>query len=56
MTDKQTPPSGAYTCQDYRQEMILLALQNKLHQPDLTEEEKHKLVEEISRLEATLGL
>lgn len=56
MTDKQTPPSGAYTCQDYRQEMILLALQHKLQQPGLIEEEKRRLIEEISRLEEILGL
>jgi len=56
MTAKQTPPSGTYTCMDYRQEMILLALQKKLQQPGLTEEETHRLIEEISRLEEVLGL
>ena len=56
MTAKQIPPSGTYTCMDYRQEMILLALQKKLQQPGLTEEETHRLVEEISRLEEVLGL
>ncbi len=35
--------------------MILLALRQKLQLPELTDEEKRKLTEEIVRLEKTLG-
>ena len=45
-----------YTCNEYRQEMILLALRRKLLLADLTEEERRRLAEEISRLEKELGM
>jgi hypothetical protein len=46
----------AYTCNEYRQEMILLALRRKLLLADLTEEERRHLTEEIARLEKELGM
>lgn len=50
-----TPQAAQYTCKDYREEMILLGLRQKLLQPQLTDEEKKKLTEEIVRLEKALG-
>ena len=41
----------AYTCTDYRAEMILLSLQRQLHQKNLPESEKEKLLEEIKKIE-----
>ncbi|MFU8769369.1 MAG: hypothetical protein ACNA7H_06490 [Desulfotignum sp.] len=52
-TENQTSP---YTCREYREEMILLALQKKLSAPDLTPEEKARLVAEIARVEARMGM
>jgi hypothetical protein len=45
-----------YTCTDYRTEMILLGLQRRLNQPDLSEKERDALQEEIRALEKTMGL
>lgn len=47
--------TSQYTCKDYREEMILLALRQKLQLSQLTDEEKTKLTEEIVRLEKNLG-
>jgi len=55
---KQEPfisQTSQYTCKDYRDEMILLALRQKLQLSQLTDEEKTKLAEEIVRLEKALG-
>lgn len=49
------PQTSQYTCKDYREEMILLALRQKLQLSQLTDEEKSKLTEEIGRLEKILG-
>jgi hypothetical protein len=51
MTDK-----GSYTCIDYREEMILLSLHRRLHQNNLTESEKEKLINEIKKIESLLQL
>jgi len=56
MTGKPRPATSPYTCNDYRQEMILLGLRQRLQQADLSEEEKAKLAEEIARLEKAIGL
>jgi hypothetical protein len=53
MDDKNQ--SRQYTCNDYREEMILLGLRQKLQHPDLTREERKRLTEEIAQLEKTLG-
>ena len=45
---------GSYTCNDYRQEMMLLGLENRLSSENLTDEEKRNLVEEIKKLEAVM--
>jgi len=49
-------PGNQYTCNEYREEMILLALQNKLQQPHLDEKERQEIVQEIARLEKVVGL
>jgi len=43
--------SKPYTCQDYRQEMILLGLQRRLHDTDLSDDEKKQVMEAIRKLE-----
>lgn len=43
--------SSKYTCQDYRQEMILVGLQRRLNDPDISDEEKRNVIDEIQRLE-----
>ncbi len=55
MIHKQKTGSPQYTYNDYREEMILLALRQKLQQPDLTVEERVELVKEIARLEKAIG-
>ena len=56
MTRKQdTTQQTIYTCNEYREEMILLALRRRLQQPDLAEEERARLTGEIARLEKEFG-
>jgi len=43
-----------YTCNEYRQEMVLLGLKNRLSRENLSDEEKQNLVEEIKELEAVM--
>ncbi len=45
-----------YTCNEYRTEMILLGLNNRLNQENLTEEERQNIKEEIARLETDMGM
>jgi len=47
---------GPYTCNDYREEMILLGLQKRLSASGLTPEEKESLLEEIARVEKQMGI
>lgn len=47
---------SAYTCNEYREEMILLGLQKKLASPDLTEQEKAEVLAEIARVETQMGI
>lgn len=46
---------GQYTCNEYREEMILLALQRKLQQTE-SPADKQAIQEEILRLEKEMGL
>ncbi len=48
--------SHTYTCNEYREEMILVALHKKLQQENLSEEEKEELLKEIKKLEEQVGL
>lgn len=43
-----------YTCTEYRQEMILLSLQHRLHQQDVSESEKKKIINEIKKIESLM--
>ena len=45
-----------YTCNDYREEMILLGLKKRLASPDITEKEKQELIEKIREFEKSIGL
>jgi hypothetical protein len=54
MTEKHQI-SAQYTCKEYREEMILLALQQKLQRSDITEEERRTLLAEIACLEEKIG-
>lgn len=40
-----------YTCNEYRQEMILLSLQKRINEENLSEEEKVIILKEIKRVE-----
>lgn len=56
MTDHQDHSSRQYTCNEYRAEMILLALHNKLRQENLDDAERRKILLEIACLEKKIGL
>lgn len=45
-----------YTCNDYREEMILAGLRKKLEQENLSEVQKKAIVEEINKLEKTMRM
>jgi hypothetical protein len=45
-----------YTCSDYRLEMILLGIRRRLHEEDLLEAEKERLLKEIREIEAEMEL
>jgi hypothetical protein len=47
---------STYTCNDYREEMILLGLQRRLNRGDLTEEEKKQILKDIEVIEKQMGL
>jgi hypothetical protein len=55
MTNNKKTTASQYTCGDYREEMILLALRQKLQKTDLTDKERKELEKEISRLEKIIG-
>jgi len=48
--------TGIYTCQEYRQEMVLLGLKKRLTHEDLSEEERLSLLNSIESLEREMGL
>jgi len=45
-----------YTCSEYRAEMMLLGLERRLHQDNLSEEEKAVILAEIRKLKEAMGL
>ena len=45
-----------YTCNDYREEMILLGLQKQLARPGLTPEQRQDLLRQIAEVEKKMGL
>ncbi|MCK5541199.1 MAG: hypothetical protein KAI40_00795 [Desulfobacterales bacterium] len=48
--------NNKYTCNEYREEMILLGLKKKLTSSDLTQEEKEKLHKEIKDIEKKMDM
>lgn len=53
---KKPKNGGQYTCNEYREEMILLGLQKKLSSEELTPEEKGSLLKEIATVEKQMGI
>ncbi len=51
-----TTKKGQYTCNEYRQEMILLGLQRQVAKKGISPEEKARLLAEIARVEKQMGL
>ncbi|MHB8093256.1 MAG: hypothetical protein ACYDH8_16915 [Syntrophales bacterium] len=47
---------GKYTCNDYREEMILLGLKRRLNQADLGVDERVELSKEIENIEKKMGM
>jgi hypothetical protein len=45
-----------YTCNEYRQEMILLSLRLRLNKPEVTEAEKEIIRKEIKKIETTMQM
>ena len=45
-----------YTCTDYRLEMVLLSLRQRLAKGELSETEEKEIHKEIERLEAHMGM
>jgi len=45
-----------YTCNEYREEMVLLGLQRQLAATDLSPERKEDLLRQIARVEKQMGL
>ncbi len=45
-----------YTCGVYREEMILLGLKKRLHQDDLSENERKELILAIELIEKKMGM
>ena len=45
-----------YTCTDYRTEMILVSLRQRLEQKDLNEAEKKDIILQIEKIEAATEL
>lgn len=46
----------AYTCNEYRMEMILLALEKQMARPDLTPSEKESIQNEIQRVKKEMDM
>jgi hypothetical protein len=49
-------PKSTYTCNDYREEMRLLGLKNRLNEKNLSKAEKQALEAEIAKLEKALQM
>ena len=50
------PVSAAYTCADYRAEMILLQLNRRLNDPSLSPGDREAVERQIKSLEIEMGL
>ena len=49
-------PKSTYTCNDYREEMRLLGLKNRLNEKKLSKTEKQAIEAEITKLEKALRM
>ncbi len=47
---------NVYTCKDYRAEMMLLGLNRRLAEENLSESEKEKIRKDILKLEKVMGM
>lgn len=56
MSIEKNEKSGKYTCNEYREEMILAGLQRRLQREDLSDAERKTLEGEIEELERKMGL
>jgi hypothetical protein len=56
MRKSKSPEGSTYTCEDYRAEMTLLGLQQRLRKDDMEEGEREDLLRTIRDLEKELGL
>lgn len=54
--NSQKQPTTNYTCNEYREEMILLGLRKQLQDPKLSDNTKKELLKEIEQLEKTVGI
>ncbi len=45
-----------YTCNDYREEMILLSLQKRLTDENLSEKDKESILKDIEKLEREMEM
>ena len=52
---KEKSTSNRYTCNEYREEMILAGLRKQLAQKDLSENERQKIKKAIRELEEAMG-
>ena len=48
--------TSSYTCNEYREEMMLLGLKKRLSLGNLTKEEEQAIEADIKRLEALMGM
>ncbi|MDR0476545.1 MAG: hypothetical protein LBH14_01205 [Desulfobulbaceae bacterium] len=54
--NKRAPSASSYTCNDYRAEMMLLAMRRKLQNDGMNEDEADRLRQEIAHLEKQIGM
>ena len=54
--ETRMPPKSTYTCNDYRAEMRLLGLKNRLNENNLSKTEKQAIAAEIRKLEKALQM
>ncbi len=47
---------SSYTCKEYREEMILVALKRRLNDKGLSKEEREKIKRQIDEIERKMGL
>lgn len=45
-----------YTCAEYRTEMILLSLRQRLQNEDLNEDERNDIISQIEKFESTIEI